>query len=455
MKTFRIAPINPGGRLEIVRIWTACLRWFGNLALKTKLYMSFGWMCLFTLVLGAVCLCGMHRIREAADHGAADAWTAEGATDAAPQGRQSSSERDAEAVAAEFQSVILGLLGGILLLSFVMAWRLVHLIGDPVIDAIQVLERVSHRDLTVTARVESADEVGQMCEALNRTVRNFHGVLSNLAENADALEKVAEQLAEQAATSQANCERQAKLAQQVLDSSESIVEKECAMTRNSHEAVEASRESSQMAGTSIEAMETEARTMDEVSSSSANIGALMRRLDGRSQEIGKVVTTIREISENTNLLALNAAIEAARAGEQGRGFAVVAGEVRRLAEHTRSATEEIGRMVEGIQQETASTDDAIEANRTGIEAGRVRTGEAHQMLTRIIERAGRAESLAEATATAAVDQSTAGREITNSAAQVAKLAAESLHCSIRIRETMQEIHMSARRLSEIVHQFTL
>ena len=447
--------MNPDGRLEIVRIWTACLRWFGNLALKTKLYMSFGWMSLFTLVLGAVCLCGMHRIREAADRGAAEAWTAEGVTHAASQGPQSSSERDAETVAAEFQSVILGLLGGILLLSFAMAWRLVHLIGDPVIDAIRVLERVSHRDLTATARVESADEVGKMCEALNRTVRNFHDVLSNLAENADALKKVAEQLAEHAATSQANCERQATLAQQVLDSSESIVEKECAMTRNSHEAVEASRESSQTAGTSREAMDTAARTMDEVSSSSAKIGALMRRLDGRSQEIGKVVATIREISENTNLLALNAAIEAARAGEQGRGFAVVAGEVRRLAEHTRSATEEIGRMVESIQQETASTDDAIEASRTGIEAGRVRTGEAHQMLTRIIERAGRAEALAEATATAAVDQSTAGREISNRAAQVAELAAESLHCSIKVRETMQEIHMSARRLSEIVHQFTL
>ncbi len=139
-------------------------------------------------------------------------------------------------------------------------------------------------------------------------------------------------------------------------------------------------------------MATAAHTMGEIASSSSEIRALMGRLDGRSHEISKVVTTIREISENTNLLALNAAIEAARAGEQGRGFAVVAGEVRRLAEHTRSATEEIAGMVAGIQQETASTTAAIESSRSSIEDGRLRTEEAHQMLTEIIQRASQTES---------------------------------------------------------------
>lgn len=397
----------------MVWIWKACIAWFGNLPLKTKLYMSFGWSCLFTVVLGVVCLAG-------AAH-----------------------------------AMIVLLLGFILLLDVAMAWRLTQLITRPILDACGVLRRLAAHDLTATVRVESRDEAGRMAAALNDTIAHLREILAGLRDSSEALSGAAGMLHDRTSRSSDYCRLQNEMSAKVLYSTRQLSESGEAIAHSSDEAAAFSRDSVKSARAGLETMSAAVEAMSRIAQSTETVREHMRTLDQRSTEIGRAALAIREISENTNLLALNAAIEAARAGEQGRGFAVVANEVRRLAESAHSVTGEIERAIAAIQAETAQTREAMESSVAAIDAGQAQTDQARQVLERISGHAARSLELAEAVAGSARAQSAASQQIDESAARVSELASESLSCSSEVAATGATLRSSAEHLREVVGQFRL
>ena len=109
--------------------------------------------------------------------------------------------------------------------------------------------------------------------------------------------------------------------------------------------------------------------MYDLKGSVENIQRVVLELGNKSKKIETIVHTIKEIAEQTNLLALNAAIEAARAGEHGRGFAVVADEVKKLAERSARSTEEIGGIIDEINQTTLQSIQAMEVSAEAVHKG--------------------------------------------------------------------------------------
>lgn len=133
------------------------------------------------------------------------------------------------------------------------------------------------------------------------------------------------------------------------------------------------------------AVDKSVSAMSDIYVSVNNAAGVIQELGNAGGRIGTIVETINDIAEQTNLLALNAAIEAARAGEAGRGFAVVADEVRKLAERSSMATQEIAPLIEEIQTRTREAVDTMNNGTEKAQSGRLLAEKAGDALKQIQE----------------------------------------------------------------------
>jgi methyl-accepting chemotaxis protein len=192
---------------------------------------------------------------------------------------------------------------------------------------------------------------GELVSGTNALLDTLVEPLHFIARNTDAiaassveLTSVSHQLGSNAAETSAQTQVVSAAAEQVSRSTQSVATSTEQMAASIKEIAKNASESAHVAVQAVRMAET----------TNATVG----KLGASAIEIGKVIKVITTIAQQTNLLALNATIEAARAGEAGKGFAVVANEVKELAKETAVATEDIGRSVESIQNDT---DDAVEA----------------------------------------------------------------------------------------------
>jgi methyl-accepting chemotaxis protein len=192
-----------------------------------------------------------------------------------------------------------------------------------------------------------------------------------------------------------------------------------------------------------------------IAESTGEVGRRITALSQHSQRIGTIVQAIEEIASQTNLLALNAAIEAARAGEQGRGFGVVAGEVRRLAERTTQATDEVRQIVSAIQTETVATSTAMEAGTRNVDSGVTRTVATGSSLENIRSMAHESGLHAAQIAAAAQQQASAIQEVHGVIDQMQRFIDSNRQVSEQTAEACHNLSQLAENLRSQVGQFRL
>ncbi|KLU64794.1 methyl-accepting chemotaxis protein McpC [Desulfosporosinus acididurans] len=271
---------------------------------------------------------------------------------------------------------------GVALLIAVLAWFISKRISKPIVALAEQTDILATGRLDVMISDGFMGELGVLGRSLKTMTENLRNTVSEVHQSSSQLVASAQELSTSTDESSSSVEQVARAIEEMAggashqaESSQQIVEMVNQIVRavdHVNDMINKTVDDASLAKASIDegmrAVSNQTIKMKENLEVSRQVALAIDHLAQQSQEVGAILSTISNIAEQTNLLALNAAIEAARAGEHGRGFAVVADEVRKLAEGSRKATEEIAEIVGNIQSRAQEASEQMNKAKTVVEA---------------------------------------------------------------------------------------
>lgn len=234
--------------------------------------------------------------------------------------------------------LLAAILGGVIVLG-ILGYLINRSIADPIRKSMELVRNISSGILDQKVEVLQKDEIGMLMEDMNNMSEKLKEIVEGVITGASEIAAASEQISSTTQQLASGANDQASAAETISSSIEE-------MAANVEETMNSTQESDKISQLVFTGMEQLAEKASGVLNSNT--------------VINQRIQIINDIAFQTNLLALNAAVEAARAGEYGRGFAVVAAEVRRLAEKSKFAADEITKLSTGNLQLTKETGDLLQ-----------------------------------------------------------------------------------------------